>query len=234
MICVITCLVPSVVRVSLSIVLWPCFTLHYELVTMHAPWLSHCKSSWSCMNWKLGSKHLNVMHDIIPHAATKCSTTKWSGGPFLRDARYVNKLSNLLSLTECGFYGHLEEDRLFYLNMDVYCRPRRYSPLTFSKLSRLQNETDKKQERSLIFAAMNMCLKRCLLSCMVGLTRLTTPRGWSAIRNTDPVGVKGGKLQGPSRGHGLKRLGVKGCFDSPSPGASGLAGSRVNDEVSRF
>ena len=41
-------------------------------------------------------------------------------------------------------------------------------------------------------------------------------------------------LQGPSRGHGLKRLGVKGCFNSPSPGASGLAGSRVNDEVSRF
>ena len=98
---------------------WPCFTLHYELVTMHAPWLSHCKSSWSCMNWKLGSKHLDVMHDIIPHAATKCSTTKWSGGPSLRDERYVNKLSNLLSLTECGFYDHLEEDGLFYLNMDV-------------------------------------------------------------------------------------------------------------------
>ena len=98
---------------------WPCFTLHYELVTMHAPWLSHCKSSWSCMNWKLGSKHLDVMHDIIPHAATKCSTTKWSGGPSLRNERYVNKLSNLLSLTECGFYDHLEEDGLFYLNMDV-------------------------------------------------------------------------------------------------------------------
>ena len=39
----------------------------------------------------------------------------------------MNKLSNLLSLTECGFYGHLEEDGLFYLNMDVYCRPRRPS-----------------------------------------------------------------------------------------------------------
>ena len=100
-------------------VLWPCFTLHHELVTMHAPWLSHCKSSWSCMNWKLGSKHLDVMHDIIPHAATKCSTTKWSGGSPLRNERYVNKLSNLLSLTECGFHDLLEEDGLFYLNMDV-------------------------------------------------------------------------------------------------------------------
>ena len=70
---------------------------------------------------------------------------------------------------------------------------------SFSKLSWLQNKTHKK-ERSFCFAPMNMCLKRCLLSCMVGLTRLTTPRGWSAIRNTDPVGVKGWKLQGPSRG----------------------------------
>ena len=33
--------------------------------------------------------------------------------------------------------------------------------------------------------------KRCLLSCMVGLTQLTTPREWSTIRITDPVGVKG-------------------------------------------
>ena len=62
----------------------------------------------------------------------------------------MNKLFNLISLAECGFYGHLEEDGLFYLNMGVYCRSRRYSPLSFSKLSRLQNETDKKQERSLL------------------------------------------------------------------------------------
>ena len=63
----------------------------------------------------------------------------------------MNKLFNLISLTECGFYGHLEEDGLFYLNMDVYCRSRRYSPLSFSKLSRLQNETDKKQGVVLFF-----------------------------------------------------------------------------------
>jgi hypothetical protein len=46
--------------------------------------------------------------------------------------------------------------------------------------------------------------KQCLLSCVVGLTWLTTPREWSTLRNTDPVGVKGRKLQGPSKGHGLK------------------------------
>ena len=47
-------------------------------------------------------------------------------------------------------------------------------------------------------------------------------------------GSRDEKLQGPSRGHGLKSLDVKGCYNSPSPGASGFAGSRVNGEVSRF
>ena len=105
--------------------------LHHDLPIMHAPWLSHCKSSWSCVNWKLASKHLDVTHGVIPHAAKISALTRWSRGTSLRDARYVNKLFNLLSLTECGFYGHLEEDGLFYLNMDVYCRPRRSSPLIF-------------------------------------------------------------------------------------------------------
>ena len=104
---------------TLSISPLALFDSYYGLSTVHAPWLSHCKSSWSCMNWKLGSKHLDVMHDVIPHAAMICASTKWSEGPSLRDGRYVNKLSNLLSLTECGFYDHLEEDGLFYLNMDV-------------------------------------------------------------------------------------------------------------------
>ena len=42
------------------------------------------------------------------------------------------------------------------------------------------------------------------------------------------------KLKGPSRGHGLKSLDVKGYYNSPNPGASGFAGSRVDGEVSRF
>ena len=36
-----------------------------------------------------------------------------------RKVREKKKLSNLLSLTECGFHDLLEEDGLFYLNMDV-------------------------------------------------------------------------------------------------------------------
>ena len=59
------------------------------------------------------------MHDVIPHAAMVMRMDEVIGGTILRDRRYVDKLSNLLSLAECGFYGHLEEDGLFYLNMDV-------------------------------------------------------------------------------------------------------------------
>ncbi len=100
------------------------------------------------------------------------------------------KFSNLLCLTEWGFYGHLEEDGLFYLNMDMYSRPHRTSQLSFSKLSQLQNETRTKQERS--FVLLPCCAsKRYLLSYVVGLTQLTTPREWSTIQITDPVGVKG-------------------------------------------
>ena len=56
------------------------------------------------------------------------------GETSLRDGGYVNKLSNLLSLTECGPYGHLEKDGLFYLHMDVYCRPRRPSATVIFKI----------------------------------------------------------------------------------------------------
>ena len=128
--------------------------LHHDLVTMHAPWLSHCKSSWSCMNWKLGSKHLDVMHDIIPHAATKCSTTKWSEGPTLRDERCVKKFSNLLCLTRCGFHVHLEEDGHFYSNMSMYGRLAERNNCHFSNYPSSQT----KLLRSLAFAAM---LCRC-------------------------------------------------------------------------
>ena len=56
-----------------------------------------------------------------------------------------------------------------------------------------------KNKSVVLFPAM-LRSKRYLLSCMVGLTRLTTPRGWSAIRNTDPVGVKGWKVKGSLKG----------------------------------
>ena len=125
-----------------------------------------------------------------PQEAVVCSSATWLDQPAPWGERCVKKFSNLLCLTECGFYGHLEEDGLFYLNMDVYCRPRRYPPLTFSKLSRLQNETDKKQGRSLIFAAMNMYSKRCLF---VLHGRPHPARSSRVCESQGPGGFKGPK-----------------------------------------
>ena len=73
-----------------------------------------------------------IMHELItglqtsgcyarryPPSGHDICIEKVIGETSLRDGGYVNKLSNLLSLTECGFHDLLEEDGLFYLNMDV-------------------------------------------------------------------------------------------------------------------
>ena len=65
---------------------------------------------------------------------------------------------------------------------------------------------------------------------MVGLTQLTTPREWSTIRVTDPVGVKG-RRGSRLRGHGFKGLNVKGFKNLQVLGLQGSQGSRVNCEV---
>ena len=144
-----------------------------------------------------------ILHDLLSTLKTsvcRCMlfspgscdmpVTTWLERPTLRDGRCVKKFSDLLCLTECRFYGHLEEDAHLYPNLSMKSRLAQLDNGHFSKLLKLQNETHKKQERSFTF--LPCCVsKRCLLSCMVGLTRLTTPRGWSTIRNTDPVGVKG-------------------------------------------
>ena len=49
------------------------FDLHYELFTVHGPWLSHCESSWSCMNWNMSPnictlrKPLSLMRPWYAH-----------------------------------------------------------------------------------------------------------------------------------------------------------------------
>ena len=49
------------------------FDLHYELCTVHRPWLSHCESSWSCMNWNMSPnfctlrKPLSLMRPWCAH-----------------------------------------------------------------------------------------------------------------------------------------------------------------------
>ena len=43
---------------TLSITDLTLFALHYELSTMHDPWLGHCTSPWLCMNCYISCKHL--------------------------------------------------------------------------------------------------------------------------------------------------------------------------------
>ena len=127
----------------LSISALALFDLHYELSTVHDPWFSHCKSSWSCMNWKLSSKHLYVAQAVIPHAAKICTSTKWSEGPPLRDGRWVDKLSNLLCLTGCGFYACLEEGGLVGPNMGTWCRAHELATATISNIAPVRTKTEK-------------------------------------------------------------------------------------------
>ena len=91
--------------------------LHHKLSTMHGPWLSHCTSPWLCMNCWKSSKHLYIGACWCPQEAVMCPLTMWLERPTLRDERYVKKLSNLLCLTRCGYYDHLEEDGQLYPNM---------------------------------------------------------------------------------------------------------------------
>ena len=134
--------------------------LHHDLVTMHALWLSHCKSSWSCMNWKLGSKHLDVMHDIIPHAATKCSTTKWSEGPTLRDERCVKNSPTCYALLNGGFMAILRRTDCFILIWTCNAVLAVSHHCHFSKLPPIQKQNPQKQERSFVLLP---CCPRTML-----------------------------------------------------------------------
>ena len=91
----------------------------FWLHAMLDPWLSHCKSSCSFMNWKMSSKHLYIEHADVPHATAIWPSTTRSGRSPLRDERYVKKLSNLLCLIRCGFYDRLEEGGLVCPNMGM-------------------------------------------------------------------------------------------------------------------
>ena len=56
MICVNTCVIARVVVCILSIAAPTMFCYIFWLHAMLGPWLAHCKSSWSCMNWNMSPK----------------------------------------------------------------------------------------------------------------------------------------------------------------------------------
>ena len=102
----------------------------------------------------------------------------------------MRKLSNLLCLTRCGFYVHLEEDGHFYSNMSMYGRLPERNNCHFSNYPSSQT----KLLRSLAFAAMLFDV--VLETVPVKLYGRSHPdpktlQWWSTLRVMDPMGVKG-------------------------------------------
>ena len=207
----------------LSISALTLFTLHYELSTVNDPWLSHCKSSWSCLDWWMSSKDLCVEQADVPHAAARWASTTWSDGSPLRDERYVKKLSNLLCLTRCGFYDPLEEGGSVCPNMGTQGRAHEPATVIFFQHRRCRTKPEKLLQCN---SALSMLFsKRCLWSCMVGLIQLTKPARMVHLKGHGPFGCQGLKgFKGSLRGHGLKNLNVKGFKKFPRPRASGFQG----------
>ena len=92
----------------------------------------------------MSPKHLYVAQAAIPHTTMICALTMRLEGSTLRDERYVNKLSNLLCLTGCGFYDRLEEGGLVGPNMDMQCRVHEPLQLSFSNIAALEQKPNKK------------------------------------------------------------------------------------------
>jgi len=64
-------------------------------------------------------KNLCVAQAVILHATIICTLARHFKESTLRDERYVNKLSNLLCLTGCGYHDHLEKGGLVGPNMGM-------------------------------------------------------------------------------------------------------------------
>ena len=66
----------------------------------------------------------------------------------------MNKLSNLLCLTRCGFYDCLEEGGLIGPNMSTWCRAHELATVIFSNIAPVGTKTEKTTPVQFSFAAM--------------------------------------------------------------------------------
>ena len=66
----------------------------------------------------------------------------------------MNKLSNLLCLTRCGFYDFLEEGGLVGPNMGTWCRAHELATVAISNIAPVRTKTEKATSVHFSFAAM--------------------------------------------------------------------------------
>ena len=88
-------------------------------------------------------KNLCLAQAVLPHPTMICTSKKRSEGSPLQDGRQVNKLSNLLCLTGCGFHGHLEKGGLVSPNMGTLCRAHELATLAISNIGLLEQKLKK-------------------------------------------------------------------------------------------
>ena len=101
----------------------------------------------------MSSKHLYIEHADVPHAAAIWPLTDGRRGHLYGTNGTCEKLSNLMCLTRCGFYDHLEEGGLVYLNMSMWCRAHGTYNFHFSNCRSSRTKPEKLQ-RSLAFAML--------------------------------------------------------------------------------
>ena len=68
----------------------------------------------------------------------------------------MNKLSNLLCLTRCGFYDCLETGGSVGPNMGTWCRAHELATVTISNIAPARTKTEKTEKTTLVHLAAAM------------------------------------------------------------------------------
>ena len=74
----------------------------------------------------------------------------------------MNKLSNLLCLTGCGFHGHLEKGGLVSPDMGTLCRVHELETLAISNIAPVRTKTEETTLVKSSFATM-LSFERCYI-----------------------------------------------------------------------
>ena len=95
----------------------------------------------------------------------------------------MNKLSNLLCLTGCGFHGHLEKGGLVSPNMGTLCRAHELVSSPFSNIGLLEQKLNKTTLH--IELCCHVVLERCSETLPVTLLGMSYPGPKTC--NDDPL-----------------------------------------------
>ena len=172
------------------LVLWPCLPciMNYQLCMTHdSATVNHHDCAWT-EKWA----H-NIRKSSMPMSLVRLHSDPRERGWMDRLYRMYGTYKNYPpwhALLNVGFMTILRRTDCFILIWTCRAVLTEHRNCHFQNCPSFKTKPAQKQERS--FVLLPCCAsKRYLLSCVVGLTQLTTPREWSTIRIADPAGVKG-------------------------------------------